>query len=220
MAYELDFSTLTLGFLKKRLLEEDLIPSQIPLTRDLDEHIASLSSCGICTLEDLKKRLQTPKRLGQLAQESGIGKMYLTLLLRVLNGYTPKPQKLALLTEHARQLEALGLKTSKEFWTAAHLKKDRAALAQQLGVEEDSLLPLVSLCDLCRLQWVSILFARLLLHAGFRSVGDIAKAEKSVLAQRCEMANRTANLFKGKIGERDMGRLIHLAALADDEVEL
>lgn len=46
MAYELDFSTLTLGFLKKRLLEEDLIPSQIPLTRDLDEHIATLSSCG------------------------------------------------------------------------------------------------------------------------------------------------------------------------------
>ncbi|MEA4859608.1 MAG: hypothetical protein VB127_03925 [Sphaerochaeta sp.] len=61
MAYELDFSTLTLEFLKKRLSEEDLIPSQIPLTRDLDEHISSLSSCGISTLEDLEKHLKTPK---------------------------------------------------------------------------------------------------------------------------------------------------------------
>lgn len=220
MAYELDFGTLTLEFLKKRLSEEDLIPSQIPLTRDLDKHIASLSSCGISTLEDLEKHLKTPKKLQQLADASGIEPPYLSLLLRVLNGYRPKPQKLALITEHAAKLETLGLKTSKDFWLAAHLRKDRAELALKLGIDEDLLVPLVCLCDLCRLQWVSILFARLLLQGGYHSVGAIANAEKGVLVRRVAQANRDDALFNGKIGERDMGRLISIAAYLDDEVEL
>jgi len=42
---------------------------------------------------------------------------------------------------------------------------------------------------------------------------------KDLLARRVAQANRDDALFKGKIGERDMGRLIYLAALADDEVE-
>lgn len=142
------------------------------------------------------------------------------MLLRVLNGYRPKPQKLALITEHAAQLETLGLKTSKDFWLAAHLRKDRAELALKLGIDEDFLVPLVCLCDLCRLQWVSILFARLLLQGGYHSVGAIANAEKGVLARRVAQANRDDALFKGKIGERDMGRLISIAAYLDDEVEL
>lgn len=134
---------------------------------------------------------------------------------------TPKkPQKLALITGYAAQLETLGLKTSKDFWLAAHLRKDRAELALKLGIDEDFLVPLVCLCDLCRLQWVSILFARLLLQGGYHSVGAIANTEKGVLVRRVAQANRDDALFNGKIGERDMGRLISIAAYLDDEVEL
>ena len=125
MSYELDFSNLSLAFLQKRLHEEDLIPSQLPLTKDLDMNMAQLSTCGIHSLEELFNRLQTPKRLQLLAEESGIPKDYLSLLLRVLKGYRPKPQSLALITEYAGKLKAVGLRSSKDLWRAAHLKKER-----------------------------------------------------------------------------------------------
>ena len=78
---------------------------------------------------------------------------------------------------------------------------------------------LACLCDLSRIQWVSPLFARLLLEAGYGSVARVSAAQSSELVQAIADANARLLLFKGKIGQKDMARLVYCANLLSQELE-
>lgn len=112
-----------------------------------------------------------------------------------------------------------GIADSLSLWSAASRAKPRAALASETGVAHGELFELVCLSDLSRIQWVSPLFARLVHDAGFKTVKDVAKASAGDLAARVAAVNGLLKLFKGKIGEKDMGRLVYLAARLPHELE-
>lgn len=224
MGYHLDFDVLGLDFLERRLMEEDLIPSQAPLREGLAEKLAALGGAGVKTLSDLEGRLKKDAAVEALSRDSGVGEPYLKLLGRVLRGYRPKP---AALSEYPRvdpqlpgALKVHGIADSRTLWTAAHRSEGRKALAAAVGVPLPALTELVLLSDLSRIQWVSPLFAVLLGAAGFKSVAAVAGAGAEDLAVKAAAANRAEGLFKGTVGERDMGRLVYLARRLPLELEL
>jgi hypothetical protein len=72
---------------------------------------------------------------------------------------------------------------------------------------------LLALCALNRIQWVSPVFARLLYDSGFKDATSVAKAGAGDLCTKVDITNKDKKLFKGKIGERDMGRLIAISKM-------
>jgi len=124
MPYYIDFDTLDLGYLKKRLLEEDLIPSQLPLRDNIDNHCHALTTSGITTLSRLGKVLQKDTDIKNLSEQTKVPTEYLKLLGRVLRGYTPKP---ALLSEYPKKDQMIVLKLAQQkikdsmcLWISAH----------------------------------------------------------------------------------------------------
>ncbi len=223
MGYQLDFHRLDLDFLKRRILEEDLIPSHLILKEDLDERFTCLHTAGIQTLMELKVQLKNASAIKLLSQASGLEPNYLKLLGRVLGGYQPKPVQLVDFpgTDAACSfaLRKIGLSDSISYWNRAHLKAERELLASTVHQPFEKLTVLACLCDLCRIQWVSPLFARLLFEGGYGSVASVSAADPSALVQAIAAANARLLLFKGKIGPRDMGRLVYCAQFLDQELE-
>ena len=71
---------------------------------------------------------------------------------------------------------------------------------------------LFALLDLSRIQWGSPTFARVLFHSGSFSVKAIASAEAEKLYTDVELTNRDNRYFKGKVGLRDIARVIKAAS--------
>ena len=224
MSYHLDLEHLDLAFLEKRLSEEDLIPSHLILREELDERITSIQREGITTLAQLKERLSKERTRNELSRKSGINEAYLTLLKRVLNGYTPKAVKLKEYPQTKKAtLEALEhhqIEDSIVLWSRACRKEARETLATECALDLAGLDELVCLSDLSRIQWVSPLFARLLYNAGYKTVFLVSQGCSKEMAQKVKTEPRNQSIFKGTVGERDFSRLIYLASLLPIELQI
>ena len=73
------------------------------------------------------------------------------------------------------------------------------------------LLEFMVISDLCRIQWVSPTFARVLVASGITSAAAVAKADPEALFHAISKANEDAKFYKGKIGLRDVRRLVAAA---------
>jgi hypothetical protein len=215
MPYHLDFSAMTLADFKAKLGRTDLIPSQRPLLEGIDTKLAALGKAGIRNLEDLSAALRGSKGPAALSAKSGVAEDYLVLARRTIEGFRPKPVKLAeypgIDPAVADALAAIGIRDSKELYEAAPEAKAAAALARRAAIPAESVRELIRLADLSRIQWVGATFARVLYEAGCRSAADIAGADATALHEAVLRANEGAALYKGKIGLRDIGRLVALA---------
>jgi predicted flap endonuclease-1-like 5' DNA nuclease len=215
MPYHIDFSAMTLADLKARLLRSDLIPSQLPLLDGIDRKLAAIKKAGVATLEDLSAALRGAKGPAALSAKSGVAEDYLILVRRTIEGFRPKPVKLpeypSLAPAIVAALAAMGIGDSKELYEAAPDAEAQAALAKRAGIPAASVRELLCLADLSRMQWVGATFARVLYEAGYRSPADIAAAKAEDVYESVSRANEDAALYKGKIGLRDMGRLVSSA---------
>lgn len=223
MPYHLDLASLGLDFLVKRLREEDLIPSLLPLRAGAADAADRFAAAGIADLGALASRLGKPATKAALALETGLPPAYLDLLSRAVRGWTPKPAPLAdfplLEADFVAALARRGIADGRRLWTEASRRKDRARLASDAGLDPGTLLRAASLADLGRVQWVSPSFACVLYAAGYASTGAVARSAARELAERAAAANAERKIHRGKVGERDMGRLAYLASLLPDELE-
>jgi hypothetical protein len=223
MPYHLDLQTLPIEYLKERLMAEDLIPSMTVLREGLGQNLARLKRAGLKTLQEAEKALKTKKNIEILAESTGIPGEYLTVLGRALRGYRPKPHSLAEFPELGailvKRLSKAGADTTLDLYQAAASRKGREGLCTKAGVDEKDLIVALRLSDLSRIQWVSPVFARLILAAGYGEARAVAKASPESLYRDVAAANDRLGLFKGKIGLRDMGRLVFLARELEFEVE-
>jgi len=98
-------------------------------------------------------------------REQEVAKTRRTLNLRDIRGISP---------EHIAGMEARGIKSAVEMLTAGRTRKQRAALAREVGVPLGVILELVKLADLARLPGVKGIRARLYYDAGVDSVERVA----------------------------------------------
>lgn len=214
MSYTVDANAMGLEQLRQRLEGTDLIPSHQALLESLPKRLASLKGAGIKTVSALRERLKSAKSLAALAEDSGIDPEYLKLLRRVIEGFFPKPQPLRgfawLDPRVIAKLGEIGITDSRQLYEAA--AAGLTALAKKSGLSKQALSECVALSDLSRVQWVSPTFARVLVAAGFVSAAEVAEADPDALYSAVTTANSGALYYKGKIGLRDIQRLIAAAS--------
>ncbi len=212
--YYLDDEATGLDALRERLEATDLIPSQKPLLDGIEDKMTALQRAGIASVADLRAALKSKKSLATLSKTSGIDLNYLQLLRRTVNGFFPKPRALRefewLKSSLIERLESAGIKNTRQLFEAA--SRDVSAFAKKTGANPKKLEEVFELSDLSRVQWVSPTFARTLVAAGVSSAAAVAKADPEALFEAIAKANQGAKFYKGKVGLRDVRRLVSAAA--------
>ena len=208
MKYCFDANSISLEQLKERICSADLVPSREPILANLDEHLKSLESMGIKTLGGLRKELKDNKRLFAIAEQTGIDKDYLALLRREFESYFPKPFPLKefewIPIEEISRLEGVGIRNTADLF-------ENPDKVQNSGIQPDHGRHLLQCADLTRIQWISPVSARMLTETGYETPAKVATANPEELDKALDTVNTENNYFKGKIGLRDIKRLIHAA---------
>jgi hypothetical protein len=205
----------TLDELRLRLESTDLVPSQRPLLEELAARLELLAAHGVADLGGLRAHLKTKTERAALAAATGIDEAWLNLLRRAVEGFFPRPRKLAefdwLEEELLESLVRAGIKD-----TGKLLAADPAEAARTTGLTTSDLDELYTLADLCRIQWVAPRFARVLLAAGYGSPTAVAAADPATLHAAVVEANADSRFYRGKVGLRDIRRLVAVAAYLAD----
>ena len=208
MRYCFDAETISLPALKERIVSTDLVPSREAIKTGLDDVLAKLNGLGIQNLAALRKELKDNKRLFAIADQTGIDKDYLALLRREVESWYPKPFSLKefdwIPADESAKLEAAGIKTTADL--CENPEKVKAA-----GVPAEHMDHLLKCADLTRIQWISPLAARMLITAGYETPAAVAIANPEELDRGMNDANVNNAWFKGRIGLRDIKRLIDAA---------
>lgn len=219
MAYFIEAEKVSLDDLQKRIARTDLVPSRASLREGIEGKFEALIQQGIQTLANLRKELKNARRMEVLANQTGIELAYLALLRREIESYFPKPFTLKefdwLSEGEIGKLEGVGIKNAPAFYDAARTSEDRNRLAEATGIPLAALEALFGLVDLSRVQWVSPNFARMLVEAGYASAARLAQADPEELCAALERVNQGGRFFKGKIGLRDIKRLVNAAGYVD-----
>jgi hypothetical protein len=209
MAYHINDDAISLEDLRKRIEETDLVPSRIQLLEGIKIKFQTLEQQGIPSLARLRHELKSPKRIEALARATGIDTEYLILLRREIESYFPKPFALKdfdwLPKEVIDKLSDKNIRNTADLYEAARSGMDID------GVDEGTLEELFRLADLTRVQWISPKAARMLLDAGYDNTRKLAEADAEVLCDALLRVNEGDRYFKGRIGLRDVKRLIFSA---------
>ena len=201
MGYHPDLSRIPIEDYAAILKRQNLLPARRMLLDGIDAHFAALRAQDIASLAQLRQALSTPKKLGSLAQASGIPENYLTMLRRELGSLEQKPVLLsdfpdidpALLST----LGAEGIRTSRDLW-----ERNPAVPAELTG-----------LCDLVRINGVGARAAKAFYAAGFCAARDVAAANAVDMLRRVSAVNAQQGYYQAKLGEKDMQFCIDAAKL-------
>lgn len=214
--YYIDAHSVGLDALRKRLQASDLIPSHLPLLERLAENLALLRQADICSLGDLRDALKTKKSAMVLAARCNVDGQYLLLLRRAINGFFPKPKDLNdfvwLDMATVGKLAMVGVNNTQQLFDGVAGDPE---FAKKAGVTLRALAPFLEYSDLCRIQWVSPTFARVMISAGITDADSVAKSDPEELCDAIGEANKKDGLYKAKVGLRDIKRLVVAASYVD-----
>jgi len=203
-----------LAELQLQIESTDLIPSHRVLLDGLGDKMGSLRRARVHSLADLRVRLKNKGKLENLAKDSGIDADYLMVLRRFVEGLFPKPRPLKAFDwidkRLVTRLEAIGIKNTQKLYEAL---SSNQIPAQDSDFAKRDMEELAALSDLSRIQWVSPVFARTLIAAGYDSAEKVSKANPQELYDALSRANEEKRFYKGTVGLRDIKRLIAMAAL-------
>jgi predicted flap endonuclease-1-like 5' DNA nuclease len=111
----------------------------------------------------------------------------------------------------AEALAAVGIRTTEDLLEAAARPKGRAALAEQTGIAEDTLLAWANRADLLRIAGLGTELAALLAAAGVTSVPELKRQRPDVLAAALQAANAKRKRLRRAPGEAQCAKLIAAA---------
>ena len=215
MAYYINLNDITLDDYQATLKSADLLPSRRVLQEDTEAVFSILKAQGLRTLADLQAALKTKPKLTGLAEQTGIDVDYLTILIREINSLQPKPNKLADFPETpagvVEKLAAIGIKHALHLHDRVLTPADRAALADEIGMDAEAVLRLAKLTDLSRIRWVNHTFAYVLLEVGYDTSAKVAQADPAQLYTDVKALNAEREIYKGQIGLHDMVLCVNAA---------
>lgn len=215
MSYHIDAEKVSLDALRKRIEETDLVPSRASLLDGIKTKFDALEQYGVTTFASLRNALKNNDRMEAVSKATEIDMQYLTLLRREIESYFPKPSPLKnfdwLPKDEITKLEKKGVSNAAALFNAISDSKSRIELVNSTGVDIKILEAFARLVDLTRVQWVSPTTARMLVEAGYESAASLAAADPEELCQALERVNEGNKYFKGKIGLRDVKRLVYSA---------
>lgn len=222
MGYYVDFKTISLEDLKTELKEFDMIPSWEVLLDDIDEKFDIFLNGGFKSVSDLDNELKSKAKISEFSANYNIDEHYLTILKRMIGGYNSKPIKLGDIPEITekvlRKFYEIGIKNTEQLYPFILTNNDRQALASRLNISIEIIVYLASMTDLTRIRWVNQTFAYVLVKTGYDTIQKVVSAKAEDLYDKIASFNKTEKVYKGKIGIRDMSRLIYCAKVVPQEI--
>lgn len=208
---------ISLTHIIKRIKETDLVPSLEILESCIDTYMKVLEKAGIKNLADLRKLLKNKAKLTDIASQTGLDEQMLILLRREIEGWIPKPVKLSdffwLDQKILDALELANITTSHDVRNVLSNADTKKALLKNSGIHEKALSDLGNLCSLMNVRWISPNFGRVIHELGY-TPQSLRSADAGKLTQEIDSYNKEKGYYKGKVGERDVKRLIFEAQFA------
>ncbi len=215
MGYYIDLTKISLNKYKEILKSADLLPGRIILKDNLDSNFEVLESEGIKNVDEILRVLKNKKCIRDFALNSELEEEYLTILVREIKSYQPKPNKLkdfpGVSETDAVKLEGIQIKNTVQLFDKVTTKLKRDEISKQTGVDEVELLRITKLTDLSRIRWVNHTFAFVLFEAGYDTVAKVANADSEKLYHDVKLLNKERNLYNAHIGLHDMKLCIEAA---------
>ncbi len=215
MGYYIDLEKISIDDYKEILRTADLLPSHMILTKNIDEIFNLLKKRKIENLEELRTALRSKNKLQDFSKHSGISEDYLKILIRNVNGYRQKPNRIkdfpGISENVILKLESVGIKNTLQLFDKILTPQSRKDLSSQTGISEREILRLAKLSDLCRIRWVNHTFAYVLLEVGYDTAEKVADAEHQELYEKVKKLNEERQIYKGHIGVNDMKRCVEAA---------
>jgi hypothetical protein len=156
-----------------------MLPSRVMLHEEMEQRFGKLTKTGISSLGELISILGSKTKIADFASKSGLPEEYLVLLKREAGSYLARPIPLSdfpgIPHEYVESLRATGIRNTKEFFELARQKEKIPQLASKTGIPSERLNEIHALSDLTRITGVGGVFARVVYHAGIRSVREFAE---------------------------------------------
>ena len=223
MGYYIDLKNISLDDYKEILKSADLLPRRMVLKENIDEIFDLIKKQKIETVDELQKALKNKNKLQDFSKRSGIQEDYLRILIREVNGYRQKPNKIrdfpGVSENVILQLENLGLRNTLQLFDKILTPQNRNEISSQTGISEPEMLRLAKLTDLSRIRWVNHTFAYVLLEAGYDTAEKVANADYHELFQKVKKLNEEREIYKGHIGLHDMKLCVEAARDVSFEIE-
>lgn len=161
--------------------DKKMIPSRRSLHEGIEKHFSALESAGITNLKVLLAELENKEKKAKLSREKNIPEVYLSLLKREAGSYLARPFPLAdfpaIPLEYTEVLKTKGIRSTRDFFESIQSPDQKKHMAKQTGIPLDRLEEIYALCELSRITGVGGFYARIIYHAGIRTVGEFAETD-------------------------------------------
>jgi hypothetical protein len=223
MGYYIDLASISIDDYRSKLESADLLPGRVILKVSLEERFNYLKSIGIKNVLELQKILKKKEKLAELSKVDCFSEDYLVILLREINSFQPKPNKISefigISPETVSKLEKVGIKDTVKLFDNVLTPNSRKNLAAKTNISDAEILELTKLTDLSRIKWVGATFARMLFDVGIDTAEKATKANYEELHQKINQINREKNFYKGQIGLHDIKLFVDAAKEVTLEIE-
>ena len=223
MGYYIDLEKISLSKYKEILKSADLLPGRMILKNNLDSNFEVLKNKGIKNVDEILKALKNKKSINNFALKSGLEEGYLTVLVREIRSYQPKPNKISdfpgVSENDVMKLKGIQIKNTVQLFEKVTTKQKKDEISKQTGINEVELLRITKLTDLSRIRWVNHTFAFVLYEAGYDTVEKVANVDFEKLYHDVKLLNEERKLYNAHIGLHDMKLCVEAAKDVSLEID-
>jgi len=213
--YTIDPERVSLKWFLELTRSKKMLPSRIMLHEEMDKRFGRLAKAGVSNLGDLISTLGSKTKIASFASTSGLSQDYLVLLKREAGSYLARPIPISdfpgIPHEYVESLRSTGIRNTREFFELAQSGKALPQLAVNSGIPVERLKEILALSDLSRITGVGGVFARVVYHAGIRSVKQFAETDAHIHYQKYMKVIETCGYAAGHFSEEDIQYCIDYA---------
>ena len=157
MGYYIDLKKISIDEFKEILRTADLLPSHMILKTNIEEMFTLIKNQKIENVEELRTALRSKNKLQDFSKRSGIPEDYLKILIRNVNGYRQKPNRIKDFPDVSEnlilKLEGIGIKNTLQLFDKILTPQSRKELSSLTGIREREILRLANVSSIDRWAW-------------------------------------------------------------------
>jgi len=211
MGYQVSGSEYDSQRIQERIQKTDLVPSLECIRKETGYILTKLKLKGIDNLEKCTQALNNKKKIKELSIDLSIDENILVLFRREIEGWKIKIRSIDELnwidSEIIKRIVAYGIKNAEDAFNLLNKEKERKRISKDISIDEHILKEIFSVSELMRIRWLSPNISRLLYELKY-TVVKIQKANSELLCNEIFEYNKVKKYYNGKIGERDIKRII------------
>jgi hypothetical protein len=223
MGYYIDLEGISIDEYREILKSAELLPRRMILKENIDDVFDIIKTQKIKNVDELRTALKSKKKLKDFSKQTGIPEDYLTILIREVNSYRQRPNKIkefpGVPEDVVLSLENLGITNTLQLYAKILTPQSRKELSSQTGISKNEIIRLATLTDLSRIRWVNHTFAYVLFEAGYDTAEKVAAADYRELYEKVKRLNDEREIYKGHIGQHDMKLCVEAARDVSFEIE-